>query len=97
MMLRTRLTLMPGANGTKSLVERYGERLVCVRYRYREPIYQQARVVARRLIEQERSGDVRLTASISAEAKLVGQADERSGSLRQILEITHNFQNQRVA
>jgi hypothetical protein len=33
-MLRTRLTLMPGANGTKKLTERYGERLVCVRYRY---------------------------------------------------------------
>ena len=33
-MLRTKLTLMPGANGTKKLVERYGERLVCVRYRY---------------------------------------------------------------
>ena len=33
-MLRTRLTLTPGANGTKKLVERYGERLVCVRYRY---------------------------------------------------------------
>lgn len=33
-MLRTRLTLQPGANGTKKLVERYGTRLVCVRYRY---------------------------------------------------------------
>ena len=33
-MLRTRLTLSPGANGTKKLVERYGDRLVCVRYRY---------------------------------------------------------------
>ena len=33
-MLRTRLTLLPGANGTKKLVARYGDRLVCVRYRY---------------------------------------------------------------
>lgn len=33
-MLKTRLTLAPGANGTKKLVERYGDRLVCVRYRY---------------------------------------------------------------
>lgn len=33
-MWRTRLTLLPGANGTKRLQERYGERLVCVRYRY---------------------------------------------------------------
>lgn len=34
MALRTRLTLLPGRRGTKALVEQYGERLVCVRYRY---------------------------------------------------------------
>ena len=34
MVLRTRLTLAPGANGTKKLLERYGDRLICVRYRY---------------------------------------------------------------
>lgn len=34
--MRTRLTLIPGQNGTKSLLERYGDRLVCVRYRYDE-------------------------------------------------------------
>ncbi len=33
-MQRTRLTLAPGSNGTKALVKRYGDRLVCVRYRY---------------------------------------------------------------
>lgn len=33
-MLKTRLTLTPGANGTKKLQARYGDRLVCVRYRY---------------------------------------------------------------
>jgi hypothetical protein len=33
-MMKTRLTLVPGANGTKKLVQRYGDRLVCVRYRY---------------------------------------------------------------
>jgi hypothetical protein len=30
----TRLKLKPGQKGTKSLVEKYGEQLVCVRYRY---------------------------------------------------------------
>ena len=30
----TRLTRRPGQPGTKKLVERFGERLVCVRYRY---------------------------------------------------------------
>jgi hypothetical protein len=33
-MLRTRLTLKPGRSGTRDLVEKYGEQLVCVRYRY---------------------------------------------------------------
>ena len=31
---RTRLTLKPGQAGTKHLVDKYGDRLVCVRYRY---------------------------------------------------------------
>jgi hypothetical protein len=33
-MLRTRLTLQPGRPGTKRLLKEYGQRLVCVRYRY---------------------------------------------------------------
>ena len=32
--MEIRLTLRPGMAGTKKLLERYGERLVCVRYRY---------------------------------------------------------------
>ena len=32
--METRLTLRPGQNGTKKLVQRYGERLVRVRYLY---------------------------------------------------------------
>ncbi len=34
--MRTRLKLKPGQKGTKKLVEEYGDRLVCVRYRYDE-------------------------------------------------------------
>ena len=34
--MRTRLKLKPGQKGTKSLVEQYGDKLVCVRYRYDE-------------------------------------------------------------
>jgi hypothetical protein len=30
----TRLKLKPGQHGTKALVEKYGDALVCVRYRY---------------------------------------------------------------
>tara|TARA_B100002052_G_scaffold264768_1_gene260831 strand:- start:7418 stop:7780 length:363 start_codon:yes stop_codon:yes gene_type:complete len=32
--LETRLNLQPGQNGTKALVKKYGDRLICVRYRY---------------------------------------------------------------
>ena len=32
--LRTRLTLKPGRPGTKQLLAEYGDRLLCVRYRY---------------------------------------------------------------
>ena len=32
--METRLTLRPGQPGTRKLVERYGERLLCVRYVY---------------------------------------------------------------
>ena len=32
----TRLKLKPGQKGTKSLLEKYGDALVCVRYRYDE-------------------------------------------------------------
>ena len=35
-MSRVRLSLKPGQPGTKSLLAEYGERLVCVRYRYDE-------------------------------------------------------------
>ncbi|WP_129633652.1 hypothetical protein [Candidatus Oscillochloris fontis] len=32
--MRTRLVRRPGDSGTKELVAEYGERLICVRYRY---------------------------------------------------------------
>lgn len=32
--MEARLHLKPGQNGTKRLVEKYGDRLICVRYRY---------------------------------------------------------------
>jgi len=34
--MEIRPTLRPGQAGTKKLARRYGERLVCVRYRYDE-------------------------------------------------------------
>lgn len=49
--MRTRLTLAPGANGTKKLMERYGTRLVCVRYRYDDE--RRRRIKTVELIEEE--------------------------------------------
>lgn len=34
--MRVRLTLQPGRRGTKKLLREFGDRLVCVRYRYDE-------------------------------------------------------------
>jgi hypothetical protein len=34
--MKSRLNLKPGQKGTKALVEKYGDDLVCVRYRYDE-------------------------------------------------------------
>lgn len=50
-MLKTRLTLPPGARGTKKQVARYGERLVCVRYRYDEEARRRVKTVE--LIEED--------------------------------------------
>jgi hypothetical protein len=36
--VETRLTLRPGQNGTRKLVERFGKRLIRVRYRYDESL-----------------------------------------------------------
>lgn len=35
-MMRARLKLLPGQKGTKALVSKYGDDLLCVRYRYDE-------------------------------------------------------------
>jgi len=34
--MRTRLTLKPGQDGTKQLVDKYGDDLICIRFRYDE-------------------------------------------------------------
>ena len=44
-MMRVRLTLKPGQLGTKGPLARYGNRLVCVRYRYDEQTHQRVKTV----------------------------------------------------
>jgi len=43
--METRATLRPGQKGTQKLLERYGERLVCVRYRYDAKACRQCKTV----------------------------------------------------
>lgn len=49
--MEVRLTLRPGQRGTKKLVARYGDRLICVRYRYDEVRRRRYKTVE--LIEEE--------------------------------------------
>lgn len=49
--MKTRLTLKPGQNGTKKMVQKYGGRLVAVRYRY--DVYHRIRVKTVELVEEE--------------------------------------------
>ena len=42
--MEARLKLKPGQNGTKKLLARFGERLVCVRYRYDDDIALRAKM-----------------------------------------------------
>lgn len=50
--MEIKTTLLPGQNGTKALQQQYGDKLVCVRYRYDEK--RQKRVKTIELIISER-------------------------------------------
>ena len=43
--MKTRLILKPGQRGTKALVEKYGDALVCVRFRYDAELHQRLKTV----------------------------------------------------
>jgi len=49
-MIRTRQTIKPGRKGTRKLLDKYGDRLVCVRYHY--DYKQQERITTVELIEE---------------------------------------------
>jgi hypothetical protein len=51
MMLKTRLILKPGQKGAKRLTEKYGDLLLCVRFRYDD--VRQKRLKTVELIEEE--------------------------------------------
>ena len=43
--MKTRLILKPGQKGTKRLAEKYGDALVCVRFRYDAELQQRLKTV----------------------------------------------------
>ena len=49
--MRARLILKPGQRGTKKLCAEYGERLVCVRYRYDEKRHKRLETVELVVVE----------------------------------------------
>jgi hypothetical protein len=51
--MKTRVNLKPGQKGTKSLVDQYGDALVCVRYRYDTKTHRQYKTVELIISESE--------------------------------------------
>lgn len=43
--MKTRLILKPGQRGTKNLVEKYGDALLCVRFRYEATLRQRLKTI----------------------------------------------------
>jgi hypothetical protein len=79
--MEIRLTLRPGMAGTKKLLARYGERLVCVRYRYDKETGR--RVKTAELIVQEIAWAARARKPRRNDHDLVGvRIDWRENELR---------------
>jgi len=51
--MEIRNTLLPGQNGTKSLLRQYGDQLICVRYRYDKARQKRLRTVELIVDEQD--------------------------------------------
>ena len=51
--MKTRAKLMPGQKGTKALQQKYGDAIVCVRYRYDEKNHKQYKTVELIVSEKE--------------------------------------------
>lgn len=78
--MKTRLTLKPGQNGTKKLQDKYGGRLLAVRYRY-DP-GRRLRVKTVELIEEELPWELPLLTSAEANAPVFIRIDYAENELR---------------
>lgn len=75
--MEARVTLRPGQRGTKKLTERFGDRLICVRYRY--DIERRRRVTTVELVVDEAPWEP----SAGSQSRLVGvRVDYRESELR---------------
>jgi hypothetical protein len=54
--MRTKRTLLPGQPGTKNFVDKYGNNLVCVRYRY--DLQQKKRITTVELVVEEKPWEI---------------------------------------
>lgn len=79
--MRTRLKLRPGMRGTKKLTTKYGDRLVCVRYRYDEAQGKRYKTVE--LIEAEAAWAPRATRHILPATIVEVRIDYTEDELRQ--------------
>jgi hypothetical protein len=78
--MRTRLKLNPGQRGTKKLVTKYGDRLICVRYRYDEQTKKRYKTVE--LIEETVDWEPK-AATITEHTLVEIQIDWSEAELRQ--------------
>ena len=77
--------LLPGAPGTKKLVEKYGDRLLCVRYRY--DAAKGRRLTTVKLIEEEQAwqpNGTRIPANKIVKVKVAYGEIELGRALRQL-------------
>lgn len=84
--MRMRLTLNPGQRGTKRLLTQYGDRLVCVRYRY--DVQRKKRIKTAELIIEEtdwqpkarrRAGDTLVMVRVGLSEVEIRQRVKRAG------------------
>lgn len=56
--METRVTVRPGDKGTKKLVQEFGQKLLCVRYRY-DPVRRMRHKTVELVVESARGGEPR--------------------------------------
>lgn len=79
--MRAQVTLQPGQKGTKKLTEQYGQRLVCVRYRYDEQ--SQRRLKTIELIVEETPWQPAAARAVTAGVRVAFQEAELQRRVKQ--------------